>query len=178
LVCRAIRQRLLPRIRILTFGSPEYIAELRVLPNVELRVVDSPPEDFANIDVVALDPIGFRGDEWSRWLMHADMAGVKLIAAPLVVETLTRQLPLEALHGRWAEYLLGGRNPYSSWKRAIDVIVTLAAAPLLLFVFALVALAVYLDDGGPVIFWQIRVGQRGRTFRMAKIRSMRIDSEA
>src|SRR5690606_1615169 len=62
--------------------------------------------------------------------------------------------------------------------RAIAVIVTLAAAPLLLFVFALVALAGYLDDGGPVIFWQLRVGQRGRTFRMAKIRSMTIDSEA
>src|SRR5690606_28834377 len=98
-VARLVRQHTLPQIRILTFGSPQFLAEVSDLPNVNVWVVDSPPDGFDDIDVVALDPVGSRGEEWLRWLMHADMAGVKLIAAPLVIETLTRQLPLEALQG-------------------------------------------------------------------------------
>ena len=43
----------------------------------------------------------------------------------------------------------------------------LALAP----VFLLVALVVKLD-GGPVFYRQTRVGQRGKTFRMVKFRSM------
>lgn len=175
---RILRQRYLPRIRILTFGSPEYLAELRDLPNVDLVVLQAPPEGFEDIDVVALDPVGSRGEDWTRWVTHADMAGVKLIAAPLVVETLTRQLPLEALHGRWAQYLLGGRRPYVEWKRVMDIVLVVTFAPVILLVFALVALAVLLDDGRPVLFWQVRIGQYRKPFRMAKIRSMRLDAEA
>lgn len=174
---RGVRQRTLPQISILTFGSPAFLAEVKDLPNVNVRVVESPPEGFDGIDVVALDPVGFRGEEWLRWLMYADMAGVKLIAAPLIIETLTRQLPLEALQGRWAQYLLGARRPYADWKRAMDVALVVVFAPLILLTFAIVALAVYLDDRGPVLFWQDRVGQFKRPFRMVKIRSMRVDAE-
>jgi len=45
----------------------------------------------------------------------------------------------------------------------------LALAPLLL----LVAVAIVLDDGFPVLFRQIRVGRGGRPFRLWKFRSMR-----
>ena len=42
----------------------------------------------------------------------------------------------------------------------------------------LLALAVLLDGGRPVLFWQERVGKDGKPFRMVKFRSMRRDSEA
>jgi len=48
-----------------------------------------------------------------------------------------------------------------------------ALFPLLLFI----ALLVKLEDGGPVLFTQIRVGRFGRTFKMYKIRSMCLDAE-
>jgi lipopolysaccharide/colanic/teichoic acid biosynthesis glycosyltransferase len=44
--------------------------------------------------------------------------------------------------------------------------------------FLLIALLIKLEDGGPVIFSQIRVGRFGREFRMFKFRSMRPDAEA
>jgi lipopolysaccharide/colanic/teichoic acid biosynthesis glycosyltransferase len=57
-------------------------------------------------------------------------------------------------------------------KRALDVTLSglglLVSAP----VWALVAAAVKLEDGGPVFFGQARVGLGGRRFRALKFRSM------
>lgn len=63
-------------------------------------------------------------------------------------------------------------------KRAMDVVVSAAALVVLAPVFALVALAIRLDDGGPVLFRQQRVGNGGRPFVMYKFRSMVLDAEA
>lgn len=63
-------------------------------------------------------------------------------------------------------------------RRAIDVVVCglglLALAPLL----TLVALLIKATSRGPVFFPQERIGQRGRAFRMWKLRSMYVGAEA
>ncbi|MDO5737614.1 MAG: sugar transferase [Propionibacteriaceae bacterium] len=63
-------------------------------------------------------------------------------------------------------------------KRAADVIgsaiLLVLAAPVLL----LTALAIKLEDGGPVIFRQKRVGLKGEEFYCLKLRSMSVDAEA
>ena len=63
-------------------------------------------------------------------------------------------------------------------KRGIDVLVALAALLCLSPLFALVALLIRLTDGGPALFWQVRVGKWGRPFAFPKFRSMVIDAEA
>jgi lipopolysaccharide/colanic/teichoic acid biosynthesis glycosyltransferase len=63
-------------------------------------------------------------------------------------------------------------------KRTIDIAVVLPAVLLLLPLFAFVALAIRLHDGGPVLFWQKRVGKGGREFPFPKFRSMCVDAEA
>ena len=63
-------------------------------------------------------------------------------------------------------------------KRTMDVIVSSLALLVSLPAFALIALAIKLDDGGPVFFRQLRVGANGRPFRIWKFRSMSIDAEA
>ena len=50
----------------------------------------------------------------------------------------------------------------------------IGSAPL----WALIAAAIKLEDGGPVFYTQERVGQGGRTFRAFKFRSMRADAES
>jgi len=175
--CRVARSYFLSPVRILTIGSADVLAELVSDPNVSIRVANTPPDSSNGFDVVALDPAANYSDEWLRWLLHADLAGVKIISAPLIIETLTRRLPLDALHGKWAHFLVGQRRPYVDWKRLADVALVLLAAPLWLPVLGVVLLAVYLDDGGPVLFWQQRVGQYKRPFRMAKVRSMRVGAD-
>ena len=63
-------------------------------------------------------------------------------------------------------------------KRVLDLIGSGCALVLLSPLFLLIAVAIKLEDRGPVIFPQIRVGRHGRQFRMFKFRSMRIDAEA
>jgi len=62
-------------------------------------------------------------------------------------------------------------------KRIFDLVVTLAAMPILLPLFAVLALAIRLDSKGPAIFTQERVGLHKRKFRMYKFRSMVQDAE-
>lgn len=57
-------------------------------------------------------------------------------------------------------------------KRAMDVCASLAALIVLSPVFLLVAIAVYVNDPGPVIYGQLRIGQNNKPFRMWKFRSM------
>ena len=57
-------------------------------------------------------------------------------------------------------------------KRLVDITVATVALVLTFPVIALVALAIKLDDGGPVLFIQERVGLNGRLFGCYKFRSM------
>lgn len=70
---------------------------------------------------------------------------------------------------------------FAGSKRVGKAIFDLAGSALLLLVFApvmaAVALAIRLDDGGPVIFRQTRIGRNGRPFTMLKFRSMVVEAE-
>ena len=63
-------------------------------------------------------------------------------------------------------------------KRIIDIVLVILAAPLILLVSAVCAIAIRLDSAGPVIFQQTRVGKGGRRFTCYKFRTMVPDAEA
>ena len=67
---------------------------------------------------------------------------------------------------------------YLFLKRFVDVVTASLALLLLSPVFLLTALAIYLEDRGPITFSQQRVGFRGRPFTMFKFRSMYVDADA
>jgi len=62
-------------------------------------------------------------------------------------------------------------------KRVMDIAIVLPTLLLLAPLFAVVALGIRLYDGGPALYWQKRVGQRGREFAFPKFRSMCVDSD-
>lgn len=68
----------------------------------------------------------------------------------------------------------GGRHLI---KRVIDIAFSSLALLVVLVALPFIALAIKLDDGGPVFFRQRRVGRDGREFFMLKFRSMRVDAE-
>lgn len=75
-------------------------------------------------------------------------------------------------------YIADGMSPLArGTKRFFDIL--FSAITLILFspLILLVYLFVRLEDGGPAIFKQERIGRHGRAFNIYKFRSMRVDAE-
>jgi lipopolysaccharide/colanic/teichoic acid biosynthesis glycosyltransferase len=71
----------------------------------------------------------------------------------------------------------GPQGPYRFvFKRLLDILVVLLAAPFVVPLIAGLALAVALDGGKP-FYTQERLGKGGRVFRMWKLRSMVADAD-
>ena len=73
--------------------------------------------------------------------------------------------------------ILDARRGRLAAKRAMDVCISGAALCVLWPVFLLIALAIKLDDPGPVFYRQVRVGKDGKLFRIFKFRSMVVDAD-
>jgi lipopolysaccharide/colanic/teichoic acid biosynthesis glycosyltransferase len=62
-------------------------------------------------------------------------------------------------------------------KRAFDIVVSFIVLSLLSPLIGIIALAIKLDDKGPVLYIQDRVGKDGTTFRCYKFRTMVVGAE-
>jgi lipopolysaccharide/colanic/teichoic acid biosynthesis glycosyltransferase len=69
------------------------------------------------------------------------------------------------------------RTAFQILKRSLDVVVSGAFLLALALPMAILAILIRLSDGGPVLFWQERVGKHGRIFGFPKFRSMRVNAE-
>jgi exopolysaccharide biosynthesis polyprenyl glycosylphosphotransferase len=63
-------------------------------------------------------------------------------------------------------------------KRLLDLTAAAVGLVVLAPVFLVLGLWIRTVDGGPVLFWQVRVGLNGRPFRVVKFRTMVRDAEA
>ena len=67
---------------------------------------------------------------------------------------------------------------YRIRQRALDLSMAIPLLILLAPILGLIALAVWINDGGPAFYGQMRIGRYGRSFRCWKFRSMVTDSDA
>lgn len=178
LVIRLIYQHYAAPLKLAVIHPASFLTELEHASKVDLTYFSTPPKSFEDIDFVILDPAANYSKDWLLWLAHADMYGVRTLSAPLVIETLTRRIPINMLHGQWAFEILAGRNSYHSWKRMFDLLGVILLSPLLLALAAIVSIFIYLEDRGPVFFWQERAGTKGKPFQMLKFRTMKPNAEA
>ena len=73
--------------------------------------------------------------------------------------------------------VLQRRRPQLAAKRAMDIAISAAALCVLWPVLLLIALAIVVDDPGPVFYRQVRVGRGGKPFRIFKFRTMVVDAD-
>ncbi|MDR2491898.1 MAG: sugar transferase [Coriobacteriales bacterium] len=81
--------------------------------------------------------------------------------------------------GREEDKARGRRNPrYGLYprvvKRLLDLMLGIVALPLVAVVFAVIAVLIRREDGGPVFYNAERVGRGGRPFVMYKFRTMHV----
>lgn len=62
-------------------------------------------------------------------------------------------------------------------KRAMDIVISGGALAVIWPVLLLIALAIKIDDPGPVFYRQVRVGKDGKEFRIFKFRTMIVDAD-
>ncbi|MCL6607261.1 MAG: TIGR03013 family PEP-CTERM/XrtA system glycosyltransferase [Geminicoccaceae bacterium] len=186
--------------RLLVLGDPGPIADLRACERriglAPFRVVraitlDTAP-DRANDDSWLLEACRAAGAEEivvaasdrrgrlpMRALLCCRLAGVPVYEYHDFYERWTGRIDLERLQPGWLIFNDGfGRGKVDAVaKRLFDVVLAslglIVSAPLLL----LAGLAIKLEDGGPILFRQERVGRNGIPFEILKLRSMRLDAE-
>ena len=73
--------------------------------------------------------------------------------------------------------VLARRKPQLIAKRAMDIVLSACALAILWPLLLLIALAIWIDDPGPVFYRPVRVGRNGKTFRIFKFRSMVMDAD-
>ena len=132
-----------------------------------------------SIDMLVLSPLGSRIDLFRQISNECIDLPVRMIEASAVYEELHGRVPIGRINSAWFQYMMHPRfKPGSSLsKRTFDLVVSIALAVFLLPLIATLALLVRLQDGGPALYRQRRVGESGRDFDVLKLRSMRIDAE-
>jgi UDP-GalNAc:undecaprenyl-phosphate GalNAc-1-phosphate transferase len=145
-------------------------------PRVQATVLpQTPPLDIGSDPIVA-DLHTSHSPDWTRFLSNCALHGTPVLDASSLLEALTGKVSIEALSSDALPYVAS--RAYLGLKRILETILILGTSPLWLVIVGFAALGVRFDSPGPILFFQDRVGLGGRTFRMVKFRSMRIDSEA
>jgi len=67
--------------------------------------------------------------------------------------------------------------PKSTIKRVLDLVLSVALAPFAMVLVSLGCIAVFITDGGPVIYKQLRVGLGGKPFTMYKLRTLKLNAK-
>ena len=163
------------------------------LPSVELPmpVIDGVPvlgnlgQVADVVNAMACDAVAVTSDDATRhnylrelaWSLEG--AGVELLVDPGLVEVAGPRMHIRPLMGF---PLLHVEEPhFTGWrrvvKRASDIVLTSIGLVIISPFMLLIAAVIKLQDGGPVIFRQSRVGRGGEPFTMLKFRSMVVDAE-
>lgn len=151
-----------------------------------VRVVGALSEVSTKVRVGGYRVVAVAPDaHWTRKRLRElawELEGVtaELVVAPALMEVTGPRLHVSPTYGltllRVSQpTFTGGRWVFKALlDRTVALLAVLVLAPLLIGV----AVAIRLEDGGPVLFRQTRVGKAGRLFPMVKFRSMVVDAEA
>jgi lipopolysaccharide/colanic/teichoic acid biosynthesis glycosyltransferase len=149
------------------------VGRLAKIENVNIKMFKKPvlPKRH-NITIVA-DLHHDHAPEWEGMLARAALEGIPVYHYKTVLQSLTGKVQIDHL----SENIYGSLMPnlgYLGVKRLFDTLLVILVAPIIIPLFAVVALLVRIDSPGPAIFAQKRVGYRGETFTVYKFRTMRV----
>jgi exopolysaccharide biosynthesis polyprenyl glycosylphosphotransferase len=160
-------------------APPDVVERLRDMPRVDFdSVVPATRDSRTKALMVAGDlPRGREQIRQLGWQLENSRAELILVsrltdvAGPRIHLRPVSGLPM--VHVQLPQY----SGFAHSVKRVFDVFATSLGLLVLSPLLVLIAVAIRLGDGGPVLFRQERVGVRGSTFTMYKFRSMVVDAE-
>ena len=137
------------------------------------------------VRAMGCDAVAVTSDDATRYNYLRELAwslegaGVELLVDPGLVEVAGPRMHIRPLMGF---PLLHVEEPnFTGWrrvvKRATDIVLSSCGLLIISPLMLAIAVIVKMQDGGPVIFRQARVGLDGRPFTVLKFRSMVVDAE-
>ena len=153
--------------------SPEYDLPYTVVDDKVLRRVFENTDEFITIfDKEASLKVSTRFDmiEYEKWVLRLkeEQDGSSKFS---VCTPVSHLVPKD-------KYIKDGMSSFSrNAKRIFDFFVSIVLIILTSPIFLIVYIAIKLDDKGPVIFKQERIGRFGKPFNIYKFRTMIVDAE-
>jgi lipopolysaccharide/colanic/teichoic acid biosynthesis glycosyltransferase len=126
-------------------------------------------------DLIVLSLSERRGQMPLKELLNLKFLGIQVEEAHNMYERVAGRILLDQLSPSWLILSDGFRKspPLLAAKRISDTVISVILLVIMAPVAALVALAILLESGRPLLFRQSRVGLNGKTFQIIKLRSMR-----
>ncbi|MCX7793589.1 MAG: TIGR03013 family PEP-CTERM/XrtA system glycosyltransferase [Thermodesulfovibrionales bacterium] len=120
-----------------------------------------------------------RGSLPLRDLLMCKFSGIEVLDAPSFYEQLTGKLLIENITPSWFIFSNGFKITFLKRvsKRIMDIIMAFTILIITFPLMCLVALLIKLDSRGPVLYRQIRTGEKEKKFVMYKFRTMVPDAE-
>ena len=134
---------------------------------------------WMRIDEVVVAPDERRGGLPMDEMLSCAQRGVAICDLSTFFEREAGMVKLHVADPSWLAFSGGFNHSMTRRlnKRFFDLLATsallLVAWPFML----LVALCIWMESGGPILYRQTRVGENGRHFELVKFRSMRTDAE-
>ena len=159
-------QRLSPDAPVLRANDPTSLRRRAEELEVSEIVIDS---DDRRSNELPLPP-----------LLECRLAGIPLTDLAEFTERETGRVDLERFRRSWLMFASGFESSRVDrfLKRIFDIVVACLVLVFCMPLMLVVALLVKLEDRGPVIYSQTRVGRNGLPFVLHKFRSMRTDAES
>lgn len=134
-------------------------------------VLPGPQADLSEIDLLLIDPKSHHTESWSALLAQCYLAGIEIMPWTRYMELRNGRLDVSSFDVSHIVYS-PSQLLYARAKRLLDLFAVLVSLPITLPIGFIVAAYIFLRDGGPVIFVQIRRGFGGKRFRVYKFRTM------
>lgn len=176
------------RLSVLFLGTAPEVHELKrslansphlgynVLGQFETLPVD---QELPESDIIVVSHLLPENDRMTKTLYNRFFAATTVIDLPSFYEEIHRTAPESAMDKQWVLGNIAKRDVsfYELMKRPLDIALAILAAIPTVLLTPFIALAIRLEDAGPVFYMQVRVGKNGKLFTMLKFRTMRTDAE-
>ncbi len=128
--------------------------------------------------VTATEHLGHQGMRTLAWQL--DALQIDLIVAPGLTDIAGPRLKIRPIDNLPLFHVARARRdlPSRVQKRIFDLVVGSAALLFATPIMLAAAIAIKLEDRGPIFFRQSRVGYRGVPFRIVKFRTMLVDADS
>ncbi len=176
LLRRKTDQRGFTIVGYVRFPGERSVVDEKIVPH-DMTLLELAQQYQVDEIIVAID------DRRKNFPMHeivdCRMSGVEVLDLLSFFERQTGKIMLDILNPSWLIFSDGFK--YGILRVYIKRIFDVGASLLLLLIsspaIVITVIAIYLEDRGPVLYKQVRVGENWKLFQVLKFRSMRVDAE-